>query len=151
MRNRIAKRVRRGSFAGRRAAHLRLGRRGERLACRLLRELGYEILMRNYRCRAGEIDLVARRAGILCFVEVKTRRRIVRSRPGEAVGRAKQQRLIRSARRYLRELGRPPVPYRFDVVEFVLQGRHVLEARHWPGAFREESDRSGFRFPSVSA
>ena len=47
-------------FAVRRSAHLRLGRRGERLAQRLLRELGLDLLVRNYRGPNGEIDLVAR-------------------------------------------------------------------------------------------
>ena len=129
------------SFATRRAAHLRLGRRGERLARRLLRELGLDILALNYRSAAGEIDIVARDGNTLCFVEVKTRRHAAKARPAEAVGRAKRSRIIRTAHRYLRELGRPPVLYRFDIVEVVLQRRRVLAAHYWPQAFTEDPER----------
>ena len=138
-------------FAKRRAAHLRLGRRGERLAARLLRELGLDVLMRNYRCAAGEIDIVARDGEVLCFVEVKTRRHALRSRPGEAVGRAKRARLIRSARRYLREAGHPDVVYRFDIVEILISGRRVTDARYWRQAFSESRPRGEAAFPHVSA
>ena len=125
-----------------RAAHLRLGRRGEKLAARLLRELGVDVLVRNYRGNSGEVDIVAREQGVLCFVEVKTRRRLYRSRPGEAVGRGKRERLIRTAHQYLREIGRPAIPYRFDVVELVLDGRRVRDVRYLRGAFTEEHGKT---------
>lgn len=124
------------SWAKRKAAHLRLGQRGERLACRLLRERGMEIITRNYAGPHGEVDIVARDGLTLCMVEVKTRRRSSRSRPADAVTARKKKRLIHTARRYLRQLGRPPIPYRFDVVEIIVDGRMRLrEARHWPGEF----------------
>ncbi|MBT4819215.1 MAG: YraN family protein, partial [Lentisphaerae bacterium] len=66
---------------------MRLGRRGERIAARLLREVGYDVLARNFRAEAGEIDIVARDGETLCFVEVKTRRRIGKARPAAAVGK----------------------------------------------------------------
>ena len=128
-------------FAARRAAHLRLGRRGERLAARLLRELGLEVLVRNYRGPHGEIDIVAREGDVLCFVEVKTRRRAVHSRPADAVGRAKRRNLVRTAHRYLREIGRPDILYRHDIVEIVLEGRRVRDARYWRRAFTDEDAR----------
>ncbi len=135
-----------------RRTHLRLGRRGERLASALLRELGFSVLTRNYSGRHGEVDLVARRGGTLSFVEVKTRSHPHRGRPGAAVGPAKQARIIRTAHRYLRELGFPPVPYRFDVVEVVLHRRRLLAIHYWPGAFTEQP--RGFpleqRFPDMS-
>jgi putative endonuclease len=135
-------------FAVLRAAHLRLGRRGERLAARLLHELGVEVLVRNYRCPAGEIDIVAREGEVLCFVEVKTRRRAVGSRPADAVGRAKRERLIRAAHHYLREIGRPALLYRFDIVELLLAGFRVGQARFWRQAFAEQEDSGVLRFPS---
>ena len=52
----------------------RLGQRGEQLAAERLAAMGYEIVERNYRCKAGEIDLVARQGGGWVFVEVRTRR-----------------------------------------------------------------------------
>ncbi len=126
------------SFARRRAVHLRLGRRGERIAGRLLAELGFELLVRNYRCGEGEIDLVAREKHVLCFIEVKTRRRAGTRRPAEAVGRAKRRHIIRAARRYLREIGRPPVPHRFDIVEVILDRGVLRNLRLHRGAFTDE-------------
>lgn len=137
-------------FAVRRAAHLRLGRRGERLALRLLRELGLDVLVRNYRGPGGEIDLVARDGEVLCFVEVKTRGRHVHSRPADAVGRAKRRRIVRTAHRYLRDIGSPQVRYRFDIVELVLHDGHLLDAQYWRQAFSEENDKGGARFPHLS-
>ncbi len=129
-------------FARRRAAHLRLGRRGELAAGRILAELGMEILCRNYRCRQGEIDIVARDGVVLCFVEVKTRQASRwPGRPADAVDRGKRQRLVRTARQYLRRLAEPEVAHRFDIVEVVYAGRNLATVTHLPGAFPETSDR----------
>lgn len=129
--------------------HLRLGRRGERLACRLLTELGYDVLLRNYRTPHGEVDIVAREGTTMCFVEVKTRRRRGAARPAAAVGPAKQRRLIRSAHAYLRELGWPPLIYRFDIVEVLLDRARVHDARCLRGVFSEERAASAARFPDM--
>lgn len=128
-------------FAARRAAHLRLGRRGEKLAVRLLRELGLQVLARNYRGPHGEIDIVARDKDVLCFVEVKTRHRAIHSRPADAVGQAKRRNLVRTAYRYLREIGRPDILYRHDIVEIVLEGRRLRDARYWRMAFTDQDGR----------
>ncbi len=141
-------------FARARRAHLRLGRRGEQLAARLLRELGLDILCRNYRGPHGELDLVAREGGVLCFVEVKPRRVSSRpGRPGAAVGTAKRRNLVRTAKRYLHRLGHPPIPHRYDIVE-ILFNRHnggPVQATYHPHAFREDEVRAGAaaRFPTV--
>jgi putative endonuclease len=136
-------------FRQRRAAHLRLGRRGERCACRALRELGLEILARNYRTGQGEIDIVARDEETLCFIEVKTRRRQTDARPAEAVGPAKRRRIVQAANRYLREIGHPPVVHRYDIVEVIVNGRRVDALRHWPGAFTEDERQPHVPFPDV--
>lgn len=125
-------------FSRRRAAHLRLGRRGESLACRTLRTAGIEVLARNYQGRHGEIDIVARDGETLCFVEVKTRRRSINSTPGEAVGTAKRGRICAAAREYLRSIGIPAVPYRFDIVEVVLPRRGAIRLEHHQSAFVAE-------------
>src|SRR6266567_1453168 len=76
-----------------RAEHLRLGARGEKLACRFLRRSGYKILYRNFRGRGGgEIDIVCRDRDTLVFVEVKTRKREDFGRPIAAVDTEKQKR-----------------------------------------------------------
>jgi len=125
-------------YAAARGRHLRLGRRGEALAAAFLTECGLDVLVRNYRCAHGEIDIVARDGAVLCFVEVKTRRRSGRFRPADAVGREKKRRIVRAAHQYLREIGRPRVLWRYDVIEVVLGRWFLHEIRYWPAAFGEE-------------
>lgn len=114
-----------------------------------MREVGYDVLARNFRAEAGEIDIVARDGETLCFVEVKTRRRIGKARPAAAVGKAKQNHIVRVAHRYLREIGRPHIRYRFDIVEVILDRSGVRDARIWPGAFTEERAKDSPPFPDV--
>ncbi len=116
----------------------RLGRRGEREATVLLREMGCEILDRNYGTKHGEIDIVARVNDVVLFVEVKTRRKALRARPGEAVGPHKQENLSRAARQYLREIGWPNLRYRFDIIELLIGGFWLREVAHYPNAFVEK-------------
>src|SRR5438094_10673207 len=72
--------------------HLRLGTRGEKLACTFLRRGGYKILYRNFRARhGGEVDIVCRDGDTLVFVVVKTRTREDFVRPVEAVNPAKRE------------------------------------------------------------
>lgn len=101
--------------------HLRLGIRGEKLACRFLRTNGYKILYRNFRGRSGgEIDIVCRDRDTLVFVEVKTRTREDFGRPFEAVDRNKQKRIARGGLAWLRLLDDPDILFRFDVVEVII-------------------------------
>ena len=88
-----------------------LGDRGEEAVAAALEKRGCAILERQYRCRWGEIDLIARSAeGTLCFVEVKTRS------SQEAVTAAKQRKLRNAALCYLAQTGLD-CPCRFDVAE----------------------------------
>lgn len=89
--------------------------------------------MKNYQSRSGEIDLVARDGKTLVFVEVKARQTSQDRRPGEAVDRRKQRRLLATGDAYLRELKRE-VPFRYDVVEVYLEGESVRECRHFRDA-----------------
>ncbi len=93
-----------------------LGDRGERVACDFLREKGYEILEKNYKCKLGEIDLVARRGGRLAFVEVKTRTGTGFGTPQEAVGARKQEKIFKLAQWYMKEKKIGKIPVAFDVV-----------------------------------
>lgn len=76
---------------------VRLGQAGERAAEAYLVSRGYAVLDRNWRCREGEIDLVARRGETIAIVEVKTRRSLVAGHPLEAVTPVKLARLRRLA------------------------------------------------------
>ena len=123
------------SFLQLRNAHIRLGRKGERLACRLVKNLGMEVIHQNYLGPHGEIDIIARDMSILCFIEVKARRRSSKSRPADAVTPEKKRRIIRTAKRYLNQLGNPPVIYRFDIIELVFGGHIPKEVRYWSNEF----------------
>lgn len=128
-------------FARLRAAHLRLGHRGERIACVLLRESGSVVLTRNYTGPHGELDLVAREGETICFVEVKTRRHERHASPAAAVNRAKRKKLRRTARQYLREIGWPALPFRFDIIEILLDDGQLQAVRWHRNAFPAKEER----------
>ncbi len=110
---------------------------GEVLAARFLREKGYTLLASNYRCRQGEIDIIAADKTYIAFVEVKTRRSDALYAPREAVTTAKQRRLIATAMLYLRANPVDKQP-RFDVIEVVTAAHdpmQVEEINHIMGAF----------------
>lgn len=95
----------------------RIGARKERLVCEWLEQRGYRILERNFTCRTGEIDLVAREGGYLVFVEVKYRGGLSCGTPEEAVDWRKQRKISRTALFYLARYGyAESTPVRFDVV-----------------------------------
>lgn len=89
----------------------------EKLAEAYLKEQGYEILQMNYRCKLGEIDIVARADSYLVFIEVKYRRDASCGLPQEAVDRPKQRTICRVADYYcLTHSYVENTPCRFDVV-----------------------------------
>jgi putative endonuclease len=111
----------RSRFSSSPPQHLRLGTRGEKLACQFLKRSGYKILYRNFRGRTGgEIDIVCRDRDTLVFVEVKTRTREDFGRPFEAIDRDKRKRISRGGLAWLRLLGDPDILFRFDVVEVII-------------------------------
>ena len=116
----------------------KLGLYGEDLACKYLQAKGYAILERNFRCRRfGEIDIVASKAGVLSFIEVKTRRSSRYGKPAEAVTLAKQRKIYRVAQYYLQMRGlasRIPV-LSFDVVEIIIEGSAGMRLFHYPHCF----------------
>ena len=79
-----------------------LGQKGEDMACRFLENMGHRILERNWRSGHLEIDIISLDADGIHFVEVKTRRRNMQAPPQENVNRAKQQKIIKAALRYLK-------------------------------------------------
>jgi putative endonuclease len=93
-----------------------LGRRGEQLAAERLTALGYTLVERNFRCAAGEIDLVARHGESWVFVEVRTRRGDRFGTPEESITRRKRGHLIASAQHYLQAHALEGVAWRIDAV-----------------------------------
>jgi putative endonuclease len=116
------------------------GTHGESVAAAFLREQGYTIVTQNWRCKRGEIDIIAQDGATLVFVEVRTRSSTALGTAEESVTPAKQQRLIELAQTYLdeREQSSEPWtgPWRIDVVALQVDrssGR-VLRFNHLPAA-----------------
>ncbi|RLL69090.1 YraN family protein [Streptomyces sp. Z26] len=116
-----------------------LGRYGEDLAARRLRETGMAVLERNWRCADGEVDIIARDRDSLVICEVKTRRAGVYEHPMAALTPNKAARLRRLAARWLHErwlarYGRPPTGgVRIDLVGVVLPVRGAPRVEHVRG------------------
>jgi putative endonuclease len=121
----------------------RLGDRGERLAARLLRRRGMKVLATNYRCGAGEADLIVldpttRKdlgAETIAIVEVKTRTSDSHTAPEAAVDAHKRRRMKRIARHYLTAHPAADFAVRFDVVAVLAPPGGRPEVRHIPNAF----------------
>jgi len=99
------------------------GQIGENTAADVLRAKGYRILKQNYRCRYGEIDLIAERDGDVSFVEVKTRQGLACGRPAEAVTEEKKRHLRKAAICYMDDMkgkGHIPRRYSFKVIEVIV-------------------------------
>ena len=93
-----------------------LGELGEKMAREYLKKKGYHILETNFRCREGEIDIVAQDKDYLVFVEVRTRTGSDFGTPEESLTVAKKDRLVSLALAYLQTHRGLPSLFRFDVV-----------------------------------
>ena len=113
----------------------RLGQIGEKKVAGYLVQKGYTILVQNYRCKAGEIDIIARDGGELVFIEVKTRSSLSYGSPAEAVTRKKQRQISRAAQWYLAEQKLFDVPARFDVIAVLGAGQENIQIDHIDNAF----------------
>lgn len=112
----------------------RLGFRGERKAARYLKKNGYKIIERNFKCKAGEIDLIAAKGEVLAFIEVKTRSSDSFGAPCEAVDARRQRRYINAARFYFyaNNLRVDDFIARFDIAEVTRDGvNHIENAFEW--------------------
>jgi putative endonuclease len=110
-----------------------LGDYGERLAARHLTAQGLIVLDRNWRCDAGEIDLVLRDGDVLVVCEVKTRSSAICGSPQEAVTPAKLDRLERLAARWVAEHDVHPTDIRIDMVAVLMARRGAPEVEHVRG------------------
>lgn len=97
-----------------------LGLIGEELAYQFLSARGYKVLIKNYECALGEIDLIAKEGGHLVFIEVKTRRSLVMGAPAESVTFQKRHQIVNTAQYYVKRYGIKDVPCRFDVVSILM-------------------------------
>ena len=114
---------------------IEVGRQGESIAVDLLRKKGLSILETNFRCRLGEIDIVARDGQTLVFVEVRSRTGSYFGFPQETVTYRKQRKLPQVAEFYLLSLKKLP-PVRFDVIAITFSKDLALRTiEHIPDAF----------------
>ncbi len=104
-----------------------LGKKGEDLALRFLNKNGYRIIERNYVCKMGEMDIIAREKDTLAFIEVKTRTSTAFGPPQLAVNASKQRQMSKVALNFLKEKKLEEVKARFDVVAILLgpQGEEI--------------------------
>jgi putative endonuclease len=96
------------------------GSLGEKISETFLIESGYTILDRNFRCKTGEIDLIAKDGDYICFIEVKTRCGDLFGSPCESVTYSKQQRISKTAQMYILRKKLFRHCFRFDVIEVIL-------------------------------
>ena len=113
----------------------RLGERGEDAAVAFLERSGLTVVERNWRCPAGEIDIVALDGETLVLCEVKTRRTAAKGTPEEAVTPAKQRRYAKLAEAYVQASSLENVAVRFDVVTLLVVAEDRALLRHYRAAF----------------
>jgi len=116
------------------ARHNETGERGEELAFHFLQEKGWAIIERNWRYGRAEVDLIARDADVLIFVEVKTSRSDLFGPPEAWVSNRKMKLLARAATAYM-DLHQYRDEIRFDVVAVRIPYHGLAEIRHLPDAF----------------
>ncbi len=104
---------------------IQTGQSGEKLAVEFLKKQGFKIIEINFKCRFGEIDIVAQEKDTLVFVEVKTRSSNQFGLPEEAVGYRKIQHIIKSAQIYRSTHKNLPVGDRIDVVAIEKEGNAI--------------------------
>ncbi|MBQ2711386.1 MAG: YraN family protein [Clostridia bacterium] len=96
-----------------------VGLKGEDIAAKYLEKHKYKIIERNFACRFGEIDIIAKDGKFIVFIEVKRRKSLKFGRPCEAVDLKKQQTIVTCATYYLSMKALVGKPVRFDVVEIL--------------------------------
>lgn len=110
------------------------GAYGELSVGRYLREKGYNIINANYRCRMGEIDIIASKGKYICFVEVKTREENSMLKPSDAVDSGKQKKIMLTAQFYLSH-NKTSLQPRFDVAEVYIKNDKAAKINYIKNAY----------------
>lgn len=116
-------------------ANASLGERGEKIATLFLKGQKFSIIERNFRCKCGEIDIIARDRGTYVFIEVKTRKNLMFGPPQLAVTPFKQRQISRAALTWLSQKKLHDTPARFDVIGILLPDHQVPVVEHIRNAF----------------
>jgi len=112
-----------------------VGSRGEELAAAFLQRIGFSIVERNFRCKGGEIDIVAKDGNTLVFIEVKSRKTVSYGVPQLAVTPFKQRQISKAALTWLARNHKHDAPARFDVIAILLSGYYQHKIEHIRNAF----------------
>jgi putative endonuclease len=112
-----------------------LGERGESIAVAYLKGQKFTIVERNFRCKCGEVDIIARDGKAFVFIEVKARRTLAFGPPQLAVTPFKQRQISKAALTWLAKNRLHEANARFDVIAILLRGHQVPEIEHIRNAF----------------
>ena len=105
----------------------KFGNIGEEISSKYLKQIGYEIIERNFCCRQGEIDIIAKDKNEYVFIEVKTRSSMFFGKPKESVNYYKQRHILKSTKYYLHIHKLDNCFIRFDVIEiYFKQNKYKL-------------------------
>jgi len=113
---------------------MKIGRKGENVACEHLKKNGYKILKRNYKKKYGEIDIIAQKGDLISFIEVKTRNGTEYGLACEAVTKSKQEKIIRTAQIFIIE-NKINETYSFDIIEIYHLDGKIQKIEHIENAF----------------
>lgn len=102
-----------------------LGKNSEEMAANYLDKKGYRILELNFQNRIAEIDIIAQRNDIICFIEVKARRSMKYGLPRESITPSKIRKIIKGAQSYINYKGIRGTQFRFDVIEIFLEDNKI--------------------------
>jgi len=116
-------------------ANKETGTIGENYACEYLKRQNITVLERNWRCQAGEADIIAYDDDTLVFIEVKTRRSIAAGFPEESVTRNRRRRYEAIAVYYLSQSNMPSCRVRFDVISIIITGEQQVFLKHHVDVF----------------
>jgi putative endonuclease len=111
------------------------GSRGEELAAAFLLRSGMKIIERNFRCKGGEVDIIARDGKTIVFIEVKSRRNLSYGVPQLAVTEFKQRQISKAALTWLTKNRLHDSPARFDVIAILLENDYTHSLEHIRNAF----------------
>ena len=107
----------------------KLGKRGEHIACTYLKKRRYEIIEKNFFCKLGEIDIIAKQENIIIFIEVKTRKNKYYGNPAEAINKTKKIHMYNVAKYYMQIKELRNIQVRFDAIEIMME-RGEIKINH---------------------
>lgn len=113
-----------------------IGNLGEMIAANYLKENKYIILDKNFRCKFGEIDIIAQDGEYISFIEVKTRSGFLYGTPGEAVNLIKQNKILKVAKLYILKEKLFSHNFRFDVIEVLMKSETDFSVKLIKDAFQ---------------